>query len=333
MIEKASEVRSILVYTGMELLGDGVMKIPFIRSIRLAFPNARITWMTGHGPTTLKSSLYSLVSKDIAEIIEITRVGYSWKQLFKFPEAWSQRHFDLILDTQSKKVRSLILRKIPHRYFISHAWGWLLSDAKPPKNYQRPPHLVDCLIDMVTFSVGYRPEPSLNIDIPEDYTQQAASLLPEEGRYLGLSPGAGQDKKCWPLENYIEVGKLFGSQGLIPTFILGPREIRWQEEIAKQIPTALFPLQQTTETSPLLTMALARRMAAIVANDSGVGHLLAIGNQPILTLFGPTSAERYAPQTPYGKVLTSHKVGNGRSIATIPVFQVTQALSQMLLVI
>jgi ADP-heptose:LPS heptosyltransferase len=103
MIEKASEIRSILVYTGMELLGDGIMKVPFIRSIRMAFPNARITWMTGHGPTTLKSSLHSLVAHDIAEIIETTYIGYDWKQLFRFPEAWSQRHFDVILDTQSKK--------------------------------------------------------------------------------------------------------------------------------------------------------------------------------------------------------------------------------------
>jgi ADP-heptose:LPS heptosyltransferase len=330
VIEKASEVRSILVYTGMELLGDVLMKIPFIRSIRMAFPEARITWMTGHGPTSLKSSLHSLVNHDLTEIIETTHLGYNWKQLFRFPEPWAQRHFDLIIDTQSKKVRSLILRKISHHYFVSRAWGWLLSDAKPPKNYQRPAHLVDRLIDMVAFAAGYRPDPSITIDIPDSYTQQAAALLSEEGRYLGLSPGAGQDKKCWPLENYIEVGKIFSHQGLLPTFILGPRETHWQEQIRKEIPTALFPLQQTSETSPFLTMALARRMAAIVANDSGVGHLLAVGNQPILTLFGPTSAERYAPQTPYGKVLTSHQVGTGRNIATIPVLRVTGTLMQML---
>ncbi|MEI8295508.1 MAG: glycosyltransferase family 9 protein [Alphaproteobacteria bacterium] len=69
---------------------------------------------------------------------------------------------------------------------------------------------------------------------------------------------------------------------------------------------------------------------ASVANDSGVGHLLGLGNRPILTLFGSTSAECYAPQTPHDKVLTSQQVGNGRSIATITVSQVTNTLSQML---
>lgn len=330
MIEKVSEIRSILVYTGMELLGDGVMKIPFIRSIRMAFPNAHITWMTGHGPTSLKSSLNALVAHDIAEIVETTYVGYSWKQFFRFPETWSQRHFDLILDTQNKKMRSLLLRKIPHRYFISRSWRWLLSDAKPPKGYQRSSHLVDRLIDMVAFAAGHRPEPSLNIDVPDTYRQQATTLLPEEGLYLGLSPGAGQDKKCWPLENYIAVARFFSEQGFRPTFILGPREMHWQNQIRQEIPAALFPLQQTTETSPFLAMALAQRMRAIVANDSGVGHLLAAGNQPILTLFGPTSAERYAPQTPYGRVLTSRQMGKGRNIATIPVERITETLLQML---
>lgn len=324
------DIRSVLVYTGMELLGDGIMKIPFIRAIRLAFPDARITWMTGHGPTVLKSSLASFVQDDVAEIVEKTFLGYHWQHFFRLPEEWANRYFDLILDTQSKKFRTLTLRHIPHRYFVSRAWGWWLSDFKPPRSYQRPPHLVDRLIDMVVFSAGHSLDPDTHLTIPESYLHQAKELLPDGKIYLGLSPGAGQAKKCWPLAHYIEIGSFFCTQGLCPTFVLGPSEVEWKSQIQDALSEAVFPLQHTSEKSPLLTMALARRMKAIVANDSGVGHLLAVGERPILTLFGPTSAERYAPQTPYGQILRSQDVGTGRDIATIPVAQVTATLSQML---
>src|SRR4029077_14023984 len=39
----------ILVYSGLELLGDGVMKLPFVRALRRCFPTARITWLAGKG--------------------------------------------------------------------------------------------------------------------------------------------------------------------------------------------------------------------------------------------------------------------------------------------
>lgn len=324
------DIKSVLVYTGMELLGDGVMKIPFIRAIRQAFPDAQITWMTGHGKTVFNSSLAPLVKKDLAEIIEETFLGYHWQHFFRLPEPWAHRHFDLILDTQSKKFRTLVLRQIPHQYFVSRSWKWLLSDVRPHRSYQYPPHLVNRLIDMVAFAAGHPLHPDTHLTIPESYLQQAKELLPEGKPYLGLSPGAGQVKKCWPLANYIELGKFFSAQGLCPTFILGPSEHEWQFQIQQALPEAFFPLQQTSEKSPLLTMALARRMKAIVANDSGVGHLLAAGENPILTLFGPTSAECYAPQTPHGGVLRSRDVGKGRDIATIPVSHVMATVNNML---
>src|SRR5205814_624338 len=41
----------ILVYSGLELLGDGVMKLPFVRALRQCWPAARITWLAGKGKT------------------------------------------------------------------------------------------------------------------------------------------------------------------------------------------------------------------------------------------------------------------------------------------
>ena len=42
---------TILAYSGLELMGDGFMKIPFLRALRGTWPQARITWLAGAGRT------------------------------------------------------------------------------------------------------------------------------------------------------------------------------------------------------------------------------------------------------------------------------------------
>ncbi len=50
----------ILVYSGLELLGDGVMKLPFVRALRRCWPAARITWLAGKGKTVYAGTLAPL---------------------------------------------------------------------------------------------------------------------------------------------------------------------------------------------------------------------------------------------------------------------------------
>ena len=48
---------TILVYVGLDLMGDGLMKLPFVRALRNAFPDARITWLAGKGRTVYAHEL------------------------------------------------------------------------------------------------------------------------------------------------------------------------------------------------------------------------------------------------------------------------------------
>ena len=43
--------QSILVYVGLDLVGDGLMKLPFLRALRRAYPTASITWLAGKETT------------------------------------------------------------------------------------------------------------------------------------------------------------------------------------------------------------------------------------------------------------------------------------------
>src|SRR5260370_17062812 len=65
----------ILVYSGLELLGDGVMKLPFVRALRRCFPTAHITWLAGKGKTVYAGTLAPLVRDCLDEVIEEAGIG------------------------------------------------------------------------------------------------------------------------------------------------------------------------------------------------------------------------------------------------------------------
>ena len=44
---KKAKLSTIGVYVGLDFVGDGLIKLPFIRSLRQVFPNAKITWIAG----------------------------------------------------------------------------------------------------------------------------------------------------------------------------------------------------------------------------------------------------------------------------------------------
>jgi ADP-heptose:LPS heptosyltransferase len=115
--------------------------------------------------------------------------------------------------------------------------------------------------------------------------------------------------------------------------ILGPAEIAWHGELAAALPTARFPNQDATAagiaTSPLLTLALAQRLVAAVANDGGGGHILAESGVPLVSLWGPTAVAKAYPMARRLKLVTAQQFG-GDAMTLIPVDAVEAALETLL---
>jgi ADP-heptose:LPS heptosyltransferase len=76
-------------------------------------------------------------------------------------------------------------------------------------------------------------------------------------------------------------------------------------------------------------MAIARRLAAAVANDSGIGHLLGIVGTPLVSLFGPTDPARWRPYTTTGLVIRAQQFGSD-AMDAIPVEPVFAAVDKLI---
>jgi ADP-heptose:LPS heptosyltransferase len=317
-------ISSVLVYVGLDLVGDGVMKLPFLTRLRRCFPQARVTWMAGQGKTAFAGALAPLVGDLIDEIIED---GFADDRVPLLRRPLPERSFDLLLDTQRRVMTSLRLRRMRHRTFISAAANWRLSDRLPPGGRQKRPSMIGQMLALLEAATGMAAGPAPPLPLPPALLAEAGRRLPPGLPYVGFAPGAGGRHKCWPRDRYLAVAAHFLARGWQPVFLLGPAERDWEDEIATALPQARLPL--TDQDSPAATIAVATRLTAAVANDSGTGHMLAAAGIPLLSLFGPTSAEKFAPTADRLTVIRAQQF-QSREMSAIPLEPVIEALSMLL---
>jgi ADP-heptose:LPS heptosyltransferase len=321
----------ILVYSGLELLGDGVMKLPFVRALRRTWPEARITWLAGKGKTVYAGTLAPLVRDCLDEIIEEAGIGSSARELLRRP--LPERRFDLVIDTQRRVLTSLILRRIRAACFVSGAAGFLLSSRRPAPGARKPPAMIRQLFALLEVAAGRAVAPVFDLSLAEEWRELAATLLPAGPGYIGIAPGAGGAHKRWPLDRFEALARAEIERGRSAVFLLGPDEAEFLPALREAVPGARFPLQEggaaAAAPSPLLTIALAQRLAAGVANDSGTGHLIAAAGCPLVSLFGPTRAEKFAPAARRLEIVAAQEFG-ATEMGAIPLAAVGAALERLL---
>ena len=125
-------------------------------------------------------------------------------------------------------------------------------------------------------AAGCAVDGSGSIDVPLATTAEAAALLPDGSRYVGLAPGATDAARCWPLDNHIALARWITAQGWRPVFLLGPIERDTLPRLRQEVPQALFP--GCSESKPLasveLSLAVSRRLSAGVGHDTSASHLM-----------------------------------------------------------
>lgn len=317
------------MYSGGEIIGDGIYKLPVIRALRSAFPAARITWVCP-GTTVYSDRLAPLVAGLLDEVRAQAPVGRHPGDLLR--RVRTEDRFELVLDTQHIVWRTLCARRLARETFVSGAFGFRLSDVRPSDGYRRPRHIVAQLIDLIGLATAHRPPLDRRLCLPVTHADKARALLPEGSTYVGFAPGAGGASKRWPLDRFIEVAARQAARGRVPVFILGPAEAGELPAIRTALPTAVFPEQEEAVWGrgfdPLRTMAIGGRLTAAVTNDSGISHMLAAVDTPLAVLYGHTSAEKFGPITPRACFLKAADYGD-RRMESIPVDAVDHALEAL----
>jgi lipopolysaccharide heptosyltransferase I len=107
-----------------------------------------------------------------------------------------------------------------------------------------------------------------------------------------LAPGTMWETKHWTPEGFAEVAKRLTDTGFTPILIGGNGERAYNRAIQQQAPGAT---DFTGQTSLADAVALIRRAAVVVTNDSGAMHIAAALGKPAISIFGPTNPVHVGP--------------------------------------
>lgn len=146
-----------------------------------------------------------------------------------------------------------------------------------------------------------------------DVTLSAASddlRNPEtEQRPVAVHPGSGGTEKCWPAEYYGALIDLLTESGFSPVITFGPADHKIRRRLLPRIAARDVP---TIENRSLVDMAtLYARCRAMIGNDSGMTHLAAAADTPVIALFGPTDPAVWGPRGKDVRILWGTDVFEG----------------------
>ncbi|MBC33828.1 MAG: hypothetical protein CMN01_04300 [Rickettsiales bacterium] len=308
---KEQKNKKILIYVGLDLLGDALIKLPMLQHIKKFYPNSEITWLAGKGKSVYKTSLKFLADGLIHEVKDNANVGSKITELlFNKIEC----KYDIVIDTQKRFLTTLILKKINCDVFISSSCNYIFSDFRTRQNQE---NLSKQLIDLALLLTPY-----------ESYKKNLSEVSCLDRKKIAICPGASVKWKMWQIENFIKVGLFLKEKKFTPIFILGPNEKNLNKVIGK-----FFSIKKNIVNviRPIDTINLAKLCSAGISNDTGCGHLLSSSGIPTLTIFGPTNYRKFAPVGNSLNVsISSQKIYKSKNINLIKVEDVISEISKIL---
>jgi len=307
MLDPSTE--SVLVVR-LKALGDIVLSLPLVNSLRRSFPEARIDYLCleGYGEATGEN-------RDLDSVIEFRKGILSQAELML---RLRRTEYDLAIDLISSPRSSVItlFSGADMRIGMDVGRHNFCYHKVLPRTISRNGRRVRC------YTMDANREIARMLNLKSDQWADSDNMYridfaTTEGDrkwteellsgtnggvegYIGIVPAAKYEAKRWPLESFSEFVKMLTEQtGYIPVMIWGPGEEETVDYIVRENPGALKP--------PLIGISrlggLIGRMDCLVGVDSGPKHLAVIQGVPTLTLFGPTDPEVWDPMTERHRVI------------------------------
>ena len=313
-MQTQSKFRLLVVRLGA--MGDILHALPAVTALRLAHPGWAIDWVVEPRWQALlmaEDSLGRVVSKPVVDRIhfaatkEWRRAPLSEKTLREIKllrRTLREGDYDAVLDLQGAIRSAVVGRLAKCRRLIGEeeprerAARWLYSERVATHGK----HVIEQDVELAAAVAGDELTPATPL-LPIDPVAEAWAneLLSGSQMAVLINPGAGWGAKRWPVERYGIVAKELIAKGFRVVVNAGPDEL----ELAEAISRATGGVATVLTGSLVQLIALTRRMALVIAGDTGPLHLACALGRPVVGIYGPTDPSRNGPYGTRFRVLRS----------------------------
>ncbi|MDZ4200916.1 MAG: lipopolysaccharide heptosyltransferase II [Gallionella sp.] len=212
----------------------------------------------------------------------------------------------IVLPNSLKSALASFFAGIPLRTgFVGEMRYGLLNDART-LDKQKLPLMVERFAQLAEAPRGDIPRPLHHPHLTVSHAQRDTALakfgLSLEQPVAVFCPGAEYGSaKRWPVAYYAEIARRLVARGYAVWLVGSPKDRAVGDEIAAGCDTGCRNLCGVTDLAEAIALLSGAKLA--ISNDSGLMHIAASLNRPMLALFGSSSPQFTPPLSDKARVL------------------------------
>ena len=302
-----SAVKKILIVVRHQM-GDMLCASPMMRSLRDFYPDAHITLVTK------KSTRFDEIFKNNnSPINEVKNYEHGFENFLYLVKELKDEEYDLAIVPSSVIVSAtnhLIAYYSNARYRVGvrakdyekNKIGYVLNVKEDFLWDSKKVHQIERNLDLIRMLNISPLKAKIEVTLREQNKTFADKFLMDnyssgEKVLIGFHVGAGKEQNIWPPEKFAELAfKLNQKYGAKFFVSEGPDDEKYVSQFVKNLTEKYSNISYAKHKGDLMNdLAIISRTHLFVTNDTGVMHLAAGLEVPVIALFGPTKAYEWGP--------------------------------------
>lgn len=288
-------------------IGDTILTVPFLRNLRYAEPSAYIAWVVAPiSSDVIKGIPYvdDIIYWDPQTIhADSTGMHSSLSAKVNFIKMLRRKKIDkvyVLKRSLSSAIMAYLTGAKERIGFDTEGRGFLLTKRV---KYNHNQHEVQNFLDVLRADGIEVKDDYLEAWLSDDEKFFANSFFEEHKlgeKVIAIHPFAANPKRAWHIDNFIETSNILAERGYKTIFFGGKREQNFIDYIQARVKDAVIAIGNTNIRQ---TMAILSKCKALICNDSGIMHLAAALDIPLVAIFGPQSPVKFGPYSKKAVVL------------------------------
>jgi heptosyltransferase-2 len=294
-----------ILIIGPSWVGDAMLMQPMLLRLRQRHPECMIDVLAPPWTAPLLRAM-----PEVHEVI-INPFPHGALQLgarYQLGKQLRDTQYDqaIVLPNSLKSALVPFFAHIPQRTgFVGEARYWLLNDARK-LDKRVLPLMVERFAQLAEDKQGEIPRPLANPRLHVSAAQQDAALqklgLMTDKPVAVFCPGAEYGPaKRWPANYFAEIAQRLQNRGYAVWLLGSAKDKEVGDKITALGNSECRNLCGVTDLTDAI--ALLSRAQLVISNDSGLMHLAAALDRPMLALFGSSSPQFTPPLSAYAKVM------------------------------